>query len=1064
MVHNKYRLGLDLGTNSIGWALISLNQNLQPEGLIDLGSRIFSDGRSAKDKNSLAVRRREKRNSRRRAERLAQRKKTLFNELINCGLFPKASADQEKLKSLDVLKLRSEAVEKILTPYEVGRVLLHLSKKRGFQSGRKKNSEDEKKNKLTDRENYLIKQLNELNMKSYGQYLYKLSLEKTECDDQNEFFKKSTKATIENGFYPKRSLIHDEFNKIFEIQNETLKLSTQQIDKIKHIIFYQRPLAPVERGYCFIYHDKVQAADLNENKKYQRCIKSQPSYEFYRILCDLWNLKFIDTQFDEHTLSPEQIHKAFFELQVVDTKKIAALRKSLQIPTSWIVKNEICELKGASANSRLIQCFSKERQADLTLQMKDEVIRYLIDCDDEVDLKAKLNNLKLQPDEITNLLQIKSSQFSESTGSFCSLACQDIIDISIKEKTHPAKVVEQLMKKNSSIDQKNTFLKYYGEYLPEHVIPISETIKNKQIFMNEDERKFGKISNPTVHIGLNQLRIVFNELVKKYGIPESIHIEFARDLKNSKEKRQQIERKQKHNQKIDENIKEILMAHDAKLSHANFEKMRLWNEVETCLNKKCIYCGRQLSLEMVLTEQVEIDHIIPFSISLDNSFANKVLVCAEDNRKKGIQTPAQFFEVNYPDQWEAIQERAIHLHENKRNRFSKNYLLKHTQMSFLSRQLSDTSYLANIAKKYMGTVVDSNKISVLSGCLTSMVRGKLGLNQILLQESSEIDRTDYRYHAIDAIVIALIDPSFLQKMAFDIESHSSTKLKIETWENSFQEIKLKIQSMKASIKVDHGKNGELVEETCYGLNQNIDFLQRPENKDYKLKIRKDVRANSESQSLLNQEKISAQRIIDLKMRDQFQKNLINKSIKKVKVYEVCNDKINFINSEGLKKSDAQINYLLDKKQFLTSDESTIVIVHHGNKKQHLKVYKKSEINHLSIWKIPNQNRPIFKVIYTYDLNAKDYNQLKPHPAAKLISKIYKRDTVAIEINNQIEFFKVDTIKNSSSQLGFLPINKAKKMTNEKAFLKSFSKLSEIKFRKIYMSPTGKIYDHGPILE
>lgn len=36
----KYRLGLDLGTNSIGWAVYSLDENNEPEKLEDLGTII----------------------------------------------------------------------------------------------------------------------------------------------------------------------------------------------------------------------------------------------------------------------------------------------------------------------------------------------------------------------------------------------------------------------------------------------------------------------------------------------------------------------------------------------------------------------------------------------------------------------------------------------------------------------------------------------------------------------------------------------------------------------------------------------------------------------------------------------------------------------------------------------------------------------------------------------------------------------------------------------------------------------------------------------------------------
>ena len=64
----NYRLALDLGTTSLGWALIKLNTENQPVAVIKAGVRIFSDGRNPKDGSSLAVTRRNARAMRRRRD------------------------------------------------------------------------------------------------------------------------------------------------------------------------------------------------------------------------------------------------------------------------------------------------------------------------------------------------------------------------------------------------------------------------------------------------------------------------------------------------------------------------------------------------------------------------------------------------------------------------------------------------------------------------------------------------------------------------------------------------------------------------------------------------------------------------------------------------------------------------------------------------------------------------------------------------------------------------------------------------------------------------------------
>ena len=85
-MQKNYRLGLDLGTNSVGWAALALDQNNEPLKIIDSGVRIFSDGREPKTGEPLAIARRIARGMRRRRDRFLSRKKTLMNYLIQINL------------------------------------------------------------------------------------------------------------------------------------------------------------------------------------------------------------------------------------------------------------------------------------------------------------------------------------------------------------------------------------------------------------------------------------------------------------------------------------------------------------------------------------------------------------------------------------------------------------------------------------------------------------------------------------------------------------------------------------------------------------------------------------------------------------------------------------------------------------------------------------------------------------------------------------------------------------------------------------------------------------------
>ncbi len=139
---NRYRIGLDVGTNSLGWCVLELDGQGDPHRIENAGVRIFSDGRKEKDKATLAVTRREARLARRRRDRFKQRQTYLLSVLTDVGLFPKRKTELEDLQKENPLELRAKALQEKLKPYQVGRALFHLNQRRGFKSNRKDSSED----------------------------------------------------------------------------------------------------------------------------------------------------------------------------------------------------------------------------------------------------------------------------------------------------------------------------------------------------------------------------------------------------------------------------------------------------------------------------------------------------------------------------------------------------------------------------------------------------------------------------------------------------------------------------------------------------------------------------------------------------------------------------------------------------------------------------------------------------------------------------------------------------------------------------------------------------------
>lgn len=134
MTTMRYRLALDLGSTSLGWAMVRLNADNAPCAVIKAGVRIFSDGRNPKDGSSLAVTRRDARAMRRRRDRMLKRKARMTQSLIEHGFFPANGAERKALVTLNPYALRAKGLDEALIPAEFARALFHINQRRGFKS------------------------------------------------------------------------------------------------------------------------------------------------------------------------------------------------------------------------------------------------------------------------------------------------------------------------------------------------------------------------------------------------------------------------------------------------------------------------------------------------------------------------------------------------------------------------------------------------------------------------------------------------------------------------------------------------------------------------------------------------------------------------------------------------------------------------------------------------------------------------------------------------------------------------------------------------------------------
>ena len=173
----KRILGLDLGTNSIGWAVVNESENDNEQSSIErLGVRIVPlspDEKSNIETGkafSLNADRRMKRSMRRNLQRYKLRRKKLIDKLLHCGIINADTPLYERGNGMTfhTYRMRAKAVTERIELEDFARVLLMINKKRGYKSNRKV-KESEEGELVDDME--VAKYLHDHNM-TPGQYLY----------------------------------------------------------------------------------------------------------------------------------------------------------------------------------------------------------------------------------------------------------------------------------------------------------------------------------------------------------------------------------------------------------------------------------------------------------------------------------------------------------------------------------------------------------------------------------------------------------------------------------------------------------------------------------------------------------------------------------------------------------------------------------------------------------------------------------------------------------------------------------------------------------------------------
>jgi CRISPR-associated endonuclease Csn1 len=808
----KQILGLDLGSNSIGWALLEEHDG-KPDKIIKLGSRIFTKAVEEKTPTPKNVKRRNARLTRRITQRRARRKLRMLNYLIKLNLLPSELANNpEPEKILNDLgnpyTIRTKALDQPLTPFELGRVLLHLVQRRGFLSNRKTllgdmaddpdvldvlaelEAEEDTSSEQATEETTFKTDINQLKAtiaqsgcRTLGEYL--ASLAAHDCQ----------RNRIRNGGHLRtdRQMYRDELNLIWQQQNQHHAILTDSVkEQIEDIIFKQRPLK--------LNSDRVGQCSLEPKNKRAKIARLE--CQRFRYLQDINNLQYIDHVGLSKTLTSQEKEKLIPLFETTAHVSFTGIKKTLNLKgVEFNLENGTKKLKGNLTACAIRKQLPEWDNYDHAQQLA--LVEDLLTITKKSVLKNRLiNHWQLSPHTAVQLCLVEF----EAGHSNLSL-----------------KAINKLL----------PFLQQ-GQIYSDARISAGYGYEVSEIKPTDKLGTPPETANPIVNKALHELHRVINAIIAEYGKPDAIRIEMARDLEMNTQRYQDYIKQQKRNTKANEDAEQAYqdearktpqLGLSQKASKTDKLKYRLWQEQK----EFCVYSGKAISLAQLFTAQIEIDHILPYSQSLDDSYMNKVVCFASENHYKGQRTPKEAFS-GHIDKWQQIHHRMKSLHKSKQARFSIT-ASELQQRDFISTQLNDTRHIGRLAQSYLAEL--GADISVSKGITTAWLRHQWGLNN-LIGTTEDKDRTDHRHHAIDAVVIACVDRRLYQTLVYvanDLERrHSELSMKDVHLDPPWHHLREDVETALDSVIIAHTPqrklSGELHEVTGAGFIHGVGNVHR----------------------------------------------------------------------------------------------------------------------------------------------------------------------------------------------------------------------------------------------
>ncbi len=808
-------LGLDLGTNSIGFALLELEEKNDTTIFKELASNsiIFSEYVMATDRRAF-------RSGRRRNERASRRKENIrklfcYFNLASNDILENPIEYFNNLTKLykEPYSLREEAVKgKKLSKDEFIFTLYTIISRRGYTNLFAK-EDDDKEAKENEKINSAIQTNKSLYKNSNYALPSKVLTIKKETLEKDGFINiaiRNKKDEYSNSL--DRKLWQEETELLLESQKnntelfENLKTYEEFKDKLLNGInenskgvFEQRDLKSVEEmvGFCSFYNyysNEPQKRVINAHIKAIEFILRQ------RIENSILGNLILNKKTGEFLqLSKEDIETTIdFWLKTPNVQKITAKNifknagiKDIEIKTSDRQDDTVQDISLHKALLDILDFETILKNEEFYSKLL-EVLHYYVS---EQQIKEELK--KLNNEYILNDEQIeKISKLNKATSSYLSFSLKFINEILQKMKSG--------ISYHNSLEELGYFKRYTNmkaySYLPP-LTPSPEDIKwlekNIENF-KADELFYQPLISPNVKRVISILRRLVNELMAKYGKIDKIIIETAREL-NSKKDEEKIKKSQEQSKKEIKDAEILLKSMNKELSSKNILRVRLLKEQKS----KCLYSGEVLTLEDAMDENItEVEHFIPRSKIWIDSYKNKILVLKKYNQNKRNQHPVSF--LNSIGEWDNFIGRVNEFLSNKDKKFwltneeniQKIWDNESLEDRFLNDTRSATKIVANYLEHYLfpkqneyGKGETNDNVVRVTGKAISELKKLWGIHEAQpINADGKKDRDTNYHHTIDAIVIALLNNSskkalndfFKQK-----ENHFKTKAILESLKTRF---------------------------------------------------------------------------------------------------------------------------------------------------------------------------------------------------------------------------------------------------------------------------------------